>query len=211
MGRLFSDAELRDLQVWFNLSWIGPEVISADPRLDELVRKGRDFSEDDKEPVFAVQFDVLRKVLPKYREVQDRGQAELITSPYYHPILPLITDLGIARVARPDLKMPRAIFRHADDAAEQLRLGIEAHRRHFGRRPRGVWPPEAAISDDAVRLAADHRLEWMLSDEGVLSRSLASPLSRDAQGQVTRADELYVPYRAQGNGPPIHLVFRDAP
>src|SRR2546426_2816932 len=211
MAKLFSDAELRDLQVWFNLSWIGPEVISADAGLGELVSKGRDFSEDDKEPVFSAHFELLRKVLPKYRELQERGQAELITSPYYHPILPLIADLGIARVARPDLKMPRAIFRHADDAAEQLRLGIEAHRRHFGRRPRGVWPPEAAISDDAVRLAADHRLEWMLSDEGVLSRSLASPLSRDAQGQVTRGVELYAPYRAQGNGPLIHLVFRDAP
>src|SRR5213082_1238372 len=90
----------------------------------------------------------------------------------YHPILPLIQDLGIARVARPDLKMPRAMFTHADDAAEQLRLALEAHRRHFGRRPRGVWPPEAAVSDDVVRLAADHRVEWMLSDEGVLSRSL---------------------------------------
>src|SRR5438034_54997 len=145
---------------------------------------------------------------PRYLEL---GQAELITSPYYHPILPLIRDLGIARVARPDLKMPRAMFKHADDAAEQLRLGIEAHRRHFGRRPRGVWPPEAAVSEDVVRLAADHRLEWMLSDEGVLSRSLASPIIRDAQGQVAQPEQLYTPYRVQGNDPPIHLVFRDAP
>src|SRR5207253_5163735 len=153
------------------------------------------------------QFVLLRKVLPKHLELEERGQAELITSPYYRPILPLIRDLGIARVARPDLKMPRAMFKHADDAAEQLRLGIEAHRRHFGRRPRGVWPPEAAVSEDVVRLAADHRLEWMLSDEGVLSRSLTSPLTRDAQGQLTQAEQLYAPYRFQGNGPPIHLVF----
>src|SRR3989441_6159495 len=211
MATLFSDAELRDLLVWFNLSWIGPEAMGTDPEVAELVRKGRLFSDADVEPVLRVQFELLRKVLPKYRELQERGQAELITSPYYHPILPLIADLGIARVARPDLKIPRAIFRHADDAAEQLRLGIEAHRRHFGRRPRGVWPPEAEISADAVRLAADHRLEWMLSDEGVLSRSLASPLSRDAQGLLTRGEELYAPYRAHGNAPMIHLVYRDAP
>src|SRR3989441_3799865 len=210
MATLFSDAELPDLLVWFNLSWIGPEAMGNDPEVAELVRKGRLFSDADMEPVLRVQFELLRKVLPKYRELQERGQAELITSPYYHPILPLIADLGIARVARPDLKMPRAIFRHADDAAEQLRLGIEAHRRHFGRRPRGVWPPEAAISDDAVRLAADHALDWMLSDEAVLSRSLPSPITRDAQGPVIQAEELYAPYRAQGNGPPIHLVFRDA-
>jgi len=211
LATLFSDAELRDLLVWFNLSWIGPEAIEGNPEIAELVRKGRFFSDADVEPVLRLQFELLRKVLPKYRELEERGQAELITSPYYHPILPLIADLGIARVARPDLKMPRAMFTHADDAAEQLRLGLEAHRRHFGRRPRGVWPPEAAVSDDVVRLAADHRVEWMLSDEGVLSRSLASPIIRDAQGRVTQAEQLYAPYRVQGNGPPIHLVFRDAP
>ena len=209
MGRLFSDAELRDLQVWFNLSWIGPEVISADPRLDELVRKGRDFSEDDKEPVFNVHFDVLRKVLPKYREVQDRGQAELITSPYYHPILPLITDLGIARVARPDLALPRRRFAHPDDAAEQLRLGVEAHTRRFSNRPRGIWPPEAAVSDDVARLAAEQGLDWMLSDEGILARSSGSAINRDGDGRLMQPELLYAPYRVQTGGPPIHLVFRD--
>src|SRR5437660_7608607 len=174
LAKLFSDAELRDLQVWFNLSWIGPEVMDTDAQIAELVRKGRDFSEDDKEPVFKVHFDLIRKVLPKYRELQDRGQAELVTSPYYHPILPLIADLGIARVGRPDLAMPRRRLTHPADAAEQLRLAMEAHARRFGRRPRGAWPPEAAVSDDALRLAADQGLEWMLSDEGVLARSQES-------------------------------------
>ena len=210
LATLFSDAELRDLLVWFNLSWIGPEAMEKEPEIAELVRKGRLFSDSDVEPVLRVQFDLLRKVLPQYRALQERGQAELITSPYYHPILPLIADLGIARVARPDLALPRAIFKHPDDAAEQLRLGLEAHRRHFGRRPRGGWPPEAAVSEEAVRLAADHGLEWMLSDEAVLSRSLASPLTRDAHGQMIQAGQLYAPYRVQRDGPPIHLVFRDA-
>src|SRR6202162_3638095 len=110
LARLFSDTELRDLQMWFNLSWIGPEVMDRDPVIAELVRKGRDFAEADREPVFNAQLELLRKVLPAYREVQQRGQAELITSPTYHPILPLIADIGIARVARPDLAMHRRSF-----------------------------------------------------------------------------------------------------
>src|SRR5260370_5199771 len=122
MATLFSDDELRDLLVWFNLSWIGPEVMERDPEIAELVRKGRLFSDADTEPVLRVQFDLLRKVLPKYRELQERGQAELITSPFYHPILPLIADLGIARVARPDLAMPRRPLHHLADAASQRRL-----------------------------------------------------------------------------------------
>jgi len=209
LAKLFSDAELRDLQVWFNLSWIGPEVMDADAQIAELVRKGRDFSEDDKEPVFKVHFDLIRKVLPKYRELQDRGQAELVTSPYYHPILPLIADLGIARVGRPDLAMPRRLFAHREDAAEQLRLGVEAHTRRFGTRPRGIWPPEAAVSDDVARLAADQGLEWMLSDEGILARSSGNPISRDGDGQVMQPELLYEPYRVQTGSAPIQLVFRD--
>jgi starch synthase len=206
LAALFSDAELRDLLVWFNLSWIDPEAMASDPQVAELVRKGRDFSDADMEPVLRMHFELVRKVLPKYRELQERGQAELITSPFYHPIMPLVADLGIARVARPDLAMPRRPFKHLDDAAEQLRLGIEAHTRSFGRRPRGIWPPEAAVSDDVVQLAADQRLDWIVSDEGILARSLGSPITRDAQGQ---ADVLYSPYRVQGSGPPIHLLFRD--
>ena len=161
LARLFTDAELRDLQVWFNLSWIGPEVMDRDPVIAELVRRGRDFSEADKEPVFAMQLELLRKVLPAYREVQERGQAELITSPSYHPILPLIVDIGVARVARPDLLMPRRPFAHPEDAAEQLRRGVESHRRSFGARPRGLWPPEEAISDEVVRLSAEHEINFL--------------------------------------------------
>src|SRR5260370_1101922 len=209
MATLFSDAELRDLLVWFNLSWIGPEAMERDPQIAELVRKGRDFSDADTEPVVRVQLELLRKVLPKYRELQERGQAELITSPYYHPILPLLADLGIARVARPDLAMPRRPFRHLDDAAEQLRLGIEEHVRSFGRPPRGIWPPEAAVSAAVLQLAADHPLASMLSDEAVLSPSLPRPITRDAQGKVSQAELLYTAYRVQGNGPPINLLFRD--
>src|SRR5438128_3416526 len=210
LARLFSDAELRDLQVWFNLSWIGPEVMERDPVIAELVRRGRDFAEADKELVFDVQLQLLGKVLPTYREVQDRGQAELITSPTYHPILPLIADIGVARVARPDLAMPRRPFAHPEDAAEQLRRGIEAHTRSFGIRPRGLWPPEEAISEDVVRLAADQGIEWMLSDEAILARSLSSSFTRDGEGQVMQSDVLYAPYRVQAGGsPPIHLLFRD--
>src|SRR5438270_7292363 len=208
MARLFSDAELRDLLLWFNLSWIGPEVMERNPQIAELVRRGRDFSEADIEPVLRVQLELIGKVLPKYRELQERGQAELITSPYYHPILPLIADLSIARVARPDLAMPRRAFKHPDDAAEQLRLAMEAHQRSFGRRPRGAWPPEAAISDQALGLAAEQGLEWMLSDEGVLARSQENAINRDAEGQVMQPDVLYSPYRVQGDGPPIRLLFR---
>src|SRR5438045_898017 len=57
LATLFSDAELRDLLVWFNLSWIGPEAIEGNPEITELVLKGRLFSDADMEPVLRVQFE----------------------------------------------------------------------------------------------------------------------------------------------------------
>ena len=210
LARLFSDGELRDLQVWFNLSWIGPEVMDGDPAIAALVAKGRDYAEADKEAVFRVHFEQINKVLPKYREVEDRGQAELVTSPYYHPILPLLADLGVARVARPDLTLPRRPFMHPDDATRQLRLGMDAHARAFGRTPRGLWPPEAAISDQVARLAAEQELAWMISDEGVLSRSLGTSLSRDGEGHLMQPELLYAPYELSVGDRSVELLFRDA-
>src|SRR5437868_1052461 len=210
LARLFSEAELRDLQVWFNLSWIGPEVVERNPEIGALIAKGRDFEEADKTPIFRVHGDQIAKVLPKYRELQARGQVELITSPYYHPILPLVDDLRVARAARQDLVLPRLPFRHPEDAHEQLRLGIEAHRRAFSTAPRGIWPPEAAIADEVARLAAQQGIAWMIGDEGVLEKSLGTTLSRDGEGRMMQPELLYSPYRFDSRDGAVDLLFRDA-
>ncbi len=210
LARLFTDADVRDLQLWFNLSWIDPEAIQGDSVLRALVRKGRDFSEDDKEPVLVKQFELMAHVLPQYHEVERRGQAELITSPYYHPILPLICNVAAARMATPHLTLPRRPFSHPEDADEQVRLAVDAHQRLFSRRPVGLWPPEAAVGEAVIGLVARHGLRWMISDESVLSRSLETAIHRDGEGRVMRPDLLYTPYRVERQGHAIDLVFRDA-
>jgi len=210
LARIFSDRDLLDLQVWFNLSWIGPEVIESTEELSALVSRGRNFREEDKAPVLAAQMKLVASVLPKYRELAGRGQAELITTPYYHPILPLLADLGSARVARPDITLPSRPFAHPEDAAEQLRLGIEAHQRSFGCKPRGVWPPETALSDEAVSLIGASGLDWAVSDETVLNGSLRAGIHRDGEGLVIRPEGLYRPYRLERSTETVDLVFRDA-
>src|SRR5689334_13384591 len=72
----FTTAEMRDLQVWFNLAWCDPVWVDSDPRLSDLKRKDRDFTEQDKVPLFDAQTEMMTKVIPKYRELADRGQAE---------------------------------------------------------------------------------------------------------------------------------------
>ncbi len=209
LARLFSDGELRDLQVWFNLSWFDPRYLDAEP-LRELVRRGRNFTEADKVVVLDAQRELMRRVLPRYRAARERGQVELITSPYTHPILPLLEGAAQARRASPGLVLPDRPFAHPEDVDAQLQLGIGAFTRHFGFAPQGLWPPEAAISEGVVTAAARQGFRWLISDETVLARSLDTTIARDADGHVLRPEVLYRPYRFDQDGNGMVLVFRDA-
>jgi alpha-amylase/alpha-mannosidase (GH57 family) len=113
---------------------------------------------------------LLRAVVPIHRALQERGQIEVSTSPLYHPILPLLVDTDRATVDRPGAGLPRR-FAHAEDADAQIARAISDYEQLFGRRPRGMWPPEGAVSNDCIALFARHDIRWIASDEGVLERS----------------------------------------
>src|SRR5437870_3888342 len=132
----FTDKDIRDLQVWFNLAWCDPVWVESDARLAELKRKDRDFTEDDKTILFAAQLERIRSVIPKYRELADCGQAELTFSPYYHPILPLVCHVDSARSANPHIQVPERHFSHREDAERQIELGMGLFERMLGRRRR---------------------------------------------------------------------------
>ncbi len=106
--------------MWFNLAWFDPQALETDP-LRQLVERGRDFREEDKQVLAAVQADILAGVLPAYRDAARRGQIELSTSPYFHPILPLLCNTDSARIASPDVLLPPRRFAHPEDAAEQVK------------------------------------------------------------------------------------------
>src|ERR1700686_2618547 len=175
----FTTQDIRDLQVWFNLAWCDPVWMESDPRLPELKRKDRDSAEADKQPLFTAQLDMMKKVIPKSRELADRGQAELTFSPYYHPILPLLCHVDTARIANPQLQLPERHFSHREDAERQISMGMGLFERLLGRRPKGMWPSEMAVGEDVIGLATGANLDWMISDEEVLARSLEGPWSRD--------------------------------
>src|SRR5581483_11598523 len=131
VARRFSVDDLRDLQVWHKLAWIDPEYQERDGRIRALIAKGRDYSEADKTQLREVELEILNRVVPTYREIAARGQAELSTSPFYHPILPLLCDTDIYRRTHPESRMPRRRFVHPEDALEQLRRAAALHERLF--------------------------------------------------------------------------------
>jgi len=206
----FTTQELRDLQVWFNLAWCDPVWVDADPRLSALKRKDRDFSEKDKRPLFEAQAEMMTRVIPKYRELADRGQAELTFSPYYHPILPLLAHVDSARTASPQIKLPERHFSHREDAERQIELGQGLFERLIGHRPSGMWPSEMAVGESVAELAVRAGVDWMISDEEVLARSIDIHMSRDGEGRVNNPAQLYRPHRMDREGKSISIVFRDS-
>ena len=90
-----------------------------------LVGKGRGFSEEDKQSSPKPRRDILARTLPAYREAARRGQIELSTSPYFHPILPLLPTPTPRASARPTTLLPPRRFAHPEDAAEQIRSALD--------------------------------------------------------------------------------------
>ena len=205
----FQVRDWRDLQVLSQLSWMDEVWLQKDEVISRLASKGRDFSEADKSALKSKQLEFLGMVLPAYRDAAQRGQVELSTTPFYHPILPLICDSDIARVASPSTPLPRRAFRRPDDAREQLRRASEYHQRVFGMKPEGLWPSEGSVSDAALSIAAEEGFRWFGTDEGVLGRTLNVGFFRDSNGIPASADRLYKPWRVEMPGHSITGLFRD--
>ncbi|MFB3915715.1 MAG: hypothetical protein ACE14M_03230 [Terriglobales bacterium] len=208
--RILSVQDFTDLQVLSQLAWFD-EFFLQDGDIAALVRKGRGFSQDDQRFIVTRQRELLALVLPAYAAAARRGGIEISTSPFYHPILPLLVDSNLGAVSSPGLKLPQRRFIHPEDAREQLKRGLDLHERVFGVRPRGVWPSEGSVSEKVIAIAHELGVEWMATDEGVLGRSLSYHFSRDGSGrlQADGPDRLYRVYRYEQGPASMYMVFRD--
>src|SRR6266851_6190012 len=205
----FTARDWRDLQVLSQLAWMDEVWLEKDAVVSRLAHKGKDFTEREQAALQAKQLELLAQVLPTYREAAKSGQIELSTTPFYHPILPLVCDSDIARVANPSTPLPRRAYRQPDDAREQLRRAREYHERVFGAKPDGLWPSEGSVSDQTLTLAMEEGFQWFGTDEGVLGRTLNVGFFRDTSGLPANSDRLYKPYRVQLAGNSITGLFRD--
>ncbi|MEO8898510.1 MAG: glycogen/starch synthase [Candidatus Dormibacter sp.] len=191
--------DIRDLQLWSLLAWVDPDQIRADPALLALARRGRGFAESDKHAVDHAQMRLLRAVIPAYREAVAWGRVEPMTSPFHHPILPLLIGATSARVATPDIALPEPPLHAEPDAREHVRRGLDSFERVVGRHAAAMWPPECAVSPQAAALMRSCGVRFAISDELVLNRTLGHA-ARDT-------GELYRPH-ADASG--LTMVFRDA-
>ena len=197
--RRYSVQDLRDLQIYSQIAWFDEDVLARDPDLRALIAKGRDFSRDDQAMVARKESEALKRVLPVYREYAAKGQIEISTTPFYHPILPLLCDSDIARVPHPGVSLPHAVPVQ-DDARVQLERSRAYIEEKFGVSPKGLWPSEGSVSDEALALAAECGFTWSGTDNGVLARTL---------GHGAGSHETYRAYCWRQNGLEMRMLFRD--
>lgn len=189
--RDLTDAELRDA-AGLNLLWeISPELHASLGLANLRNRTG--FAWEDIVRLLRAQRTVLSDVVAAYARVQAFG-SELITSPFYHPILPLLCDHG-----------------RQDDVLAQLDAAQTQHVQLFGTPAVGVWPPEQAVSGGAVAALARAGFSWTVTDVGILARSLGHSPSVDERTAVWRADGIDVFFRDSDLSDRIGLSYGNKP
>ena len=198
-GKGFEVQDYRDLQMLSQLAWFDEDIREKDPEVRQLMEKGENYSLEDQILMGRKQTEICALVIPKYAKMAKAGQIEISTTPFYHPILPLICDSDIGAVSHPGLPLPPR-FRYPGDALLQLIRARGYLEQTFGVVPAGLWPSEGSVSDAALQLAAAAGFKWAATDDGVLAKTL---------GKAVTPEIAYRPYVWERNGSAMQMIFRD--
>ena len=200
--RFFSTQDYLDLQVFYNLVWFGWAAKEEIPEIGQLLNRGGHYTEEDKAFVVEAQRRILRSLLEGLRRATQSANVEITTTPYYHPIFPLLMDTSFALRCMPKATLPPPM-RNPGIAEAQLAGALASMERWTGRRPRGIWPAEGSVCPEMIPLLADAGVQWMATDDRVLMLSLYG-LPKE-QRDVSP----HQPFAASFGGKRVSMVFRD--
>jgi alpha-amylase/alpha-mannosidase (GH57 family) len=192
----FSAQDYLDLQVWFNLTWVGFSSRNH-PLISSLLEKGQLFSEEEKMDLLEFHIELMKGIIPRYSSKWNEGQIEISVSPFYHPILPLLIDTDLGKRPRPETKLPVRLT-CPEDARTQLKRGKHYCREVLGKNPLGVWPSEGSVSPELIPIIEEAGFSWTATDEAILYNSL----------EKIESQSLFQPYRVEINGCRTDMVFR---
>ncbi len=186
----FTNQEYADMVAWMNLCWFDPMWQQSIDELKALYAQGGNFSLLQRRRIIEMQRDLIRQIIPYYRQKQEEGQIEVTTTPYYHPILPLLIDSNAARLPDPDVILPEKLFFHHEDAVHQVKAGLDLYEHYMGQKARGMWPSELSISPAALEIIAGQGVKWIIADEALLVKTTGLNIYRDQYGNLNSADTL---------------------
>ena len=204
----WTQQDYSDLLAWHNLAWIDP-LFWSDPEIAAWLEKGKNFTLRDRQKIYAKQLEIIRQIIPQHKRMQENGQLELITSPYTHPILPLLADTNVASIALPEITLPQHRFQWEEDIPRHLEKAKTVYQSHFETLPQGIWPSELAISPQILPHLAAAGFKWFCSDEAILGWTLKHFFHRNEQGTLYAPELLYRPYRLPTEHGDLAVVFRD--
>jgi alpha-amylase/alpha-mannosidase (GH57 family) len=170
----YSDSELIDLEVLFLLAWCGNYLRRENRAVQEMLEKGEGFTQSDKHLLLESLCHFIQTIIPFYAALQKEGVVSVSTTPYYHPILPLLIDMENAAIANPHTTLPQRAFSLYDDALKHVERSIALYEKYFGKKPSGFWPAEGTVDPKSLAIYQEYGVKWIATDESILLHSLQS-------------------------------------
>jgi alpha-amylase/alpha-mannosidase (GH57 family) len=200
-----SDQLIHDLAVWYHLAWLGETVRRSDTFVSSLTQQGRAFTDVQRRELLTLIGNLVASVVPRYRQLSERGQCELSVTPYGHPIVPLLLDFHVARDGVPNMQLPQhpCYPGGAERAQWHIQESLRVFKQAFGTEPRGCWPSEGAISRGTLELLDRAGFKWAATSASVLQGAL----TRSDPKAARDADAYNRPYRLPGGN--MVEFFRD--
>jgi len=97
-----------------------------------------------------------RDLVSAFRQFQDAGRLEIITSAATHALLPLLAD-------------------HPPSLRAQVLVARDHYRACFGRDPRGLWLPECAYVEGLDSVLQEANIRWFITDTHGLMHAQPQP------------------------------------
>ena len=205
----FSNQDFADMATWMNLVWFDPLWVSKSEELQSYFSQGRNFTLKQRRRLIEIEREIIRQTIPVYKRLQKSGQIEITTTPYYHPILPLLIDTNTARLPTPYTSLPKNGYFHRDDARVQLEKGLHLYEKMFGTKARGMWPSELSVSPAACELIAQQGIKWIVLDEALLTKTTDQGIYRDHHGNLNNPDVICQPYKLCVGDEELAVFFRE--
>ena len=194
-----------DLVTWYHLAWLGETVRQHNFVARRLIEKGKYFTAQDRRDLITLIASLLDNIPATHRKLVENGKIELTTTPYAHPIIPLMLDFNTAHETVADALLPAEPYPGGRERAEEhIAMARVHHKQVFGHTPTGCWPAEGAVSDETLALLGKAGFQWCATGEAVLHHSL----KHNVREQESNHD-LYHPWLVGKGDEQISCFFRD--
>lgn len=185
------------LKIWFEIAWMDPDFLDGPVLLangdtvdltDVIEKKPTGtyhlkvpLSEQLANRIVAEEYKIMAATVPIHKQMaydpdkgkagQPTGQIELTTTPFYHPILPLIQDTDLMGPGQPFDPKPAQKYSYPKDAEAHVGKAVAYFEQLFGFKPRGMWPGEGSVAEEVIAHFVKYGIKWVATDQQVMEKS----------------------------------------